>query len=78
MRYWVLGINVFINEIIVRFFGQSKHTFKALNKPIKKGYKIFVLCKAGYIYHFMWSLKCNSYSKFIKLPDLLPTEFIVY
>ena len=52
-KYWVPGINVSIDEIIVRFFGQSKHTFKAPNKPIKEGYKIFALCEAGYTYNFM-------------------------
>jgi hypothetical protein len=38
---------------MIRFFEQSEHIFKVPNKPIKKGYKIFALCKAGYTYYFM-------------------------
>jgi hypothetical protein len=78
LQYWIPGINLFINEIIIQFFRQSKHTFKALNKPIKEGYKIFALCEAGYTYFFMWSSKSSSYGELVKLPDLSPTESMVY
>jgi len=54
------------------------HTFKAPNKPIKEGYKIFALCEAGYTYYFMWSSKSESYGELVKLPDLSPTESMVY
>jgi hypothetical protein len=53
LKYWVLGLNLSIDEIMVWFFGRSKYTFKAPNKPIKEGYKIFALCEASYIYYFM-------------------------
>jgi hypothetical protein len=76
--YWILGINVSIDEMMVRFFRWSKYTFKAPNKPIKEGYKIFALCEASYTYYFMWSSKTNSYSELIKLPDLSPIESMVY
>jgi Transposase IS4 len=52
-KYWISGINVSIDEMIIQFFGQSKYTFKAPDKPIKEGYKIFALCEVGYIYYFM-------------------------
>jgi hypothetical protein len=52
-QYWIPSINVSIDEMMIRFFGQSKHTFKTPNKPIKERYKIFALCKAGYTYYFM-------------------------
>ena len=77
-KYWIPGINLSIDEMMIRFFGRSKHTFKAPNKPIKEGYKIFALCEAGYTYYFMWSSKCNSYGELNKLPDLSPTESMVY
>lgn len=64
--------------MIVRFFGRSKHTFKASNKPIKEGYKIFALCEAGYTYNFMWSSKTDSYGELVRMPDLSPTESMVY
>jgi hypothetical protein len=64
--------------MIVRFFGRSKHTFEAPNKPNKEGYKIFALCEAGYTYNFMWSSKTDGYGELVKLPDLLLTESMVY
>jgi len=63
---------------MIQFFRRSKHTFKAPNKPIKEGYKIFALYKAGYTYHFMWSSKTDSYSELVKLPNLSPTKSIVF
>jgi hypothetical protein len=63
---------------MIQFFRRSKHTFKAPNKPIKEGYKIFALYKAGYTYHFMWSFKTDSYSELKKLLDLSPTKSIVF
>lgn len=64
--------------MMAQFFGRSKHTFKAPNKPVKEGYKVFALCKAGYSYYFIQSFKTDSYDKLIKLLDLLPTDSIVY
>jgi hypothetical protein len=78
LKYWIPGLNLSIDEMMVRFFGRSKHTFKVPNKPIKEGYKIFALCEAGYTYYFIWSSKSESYGELIKLPDLSPTESMVY
>jgi hypothetical protein len=77
-KHWIPGINLSIDEMMIRCFGRSKHTFKAPNKPIKEGYKMFALCEAGYTYYFMWSSKSNSYGELNKLPDLSPTESMVY
>ena len=65
-QYWIPGINLSIDEMMVQCFGRSQHTFKAPNKPIKEGYKIFALCEAGYTYYFMWSSKTKSYSELQK------------
>jgi hypothetical protein len=64
--------------MMIRFFGRSKHTIKAPNKPITQGYRIFSLYEAGYIYFFIWSSRVESYGELIRLPDLSPTESIVY
>jgi hypothetical protein len=64
--------------MIIRCFGRSKHTFKIPHKPITQGYRIFSLCEAGYTYSFMWSSRSDSYSELIRLPDLSPTESMVY
>jgi hypothetical protein len=45
----ILGIEVAIDEIIVRFFGRSYNTCKMPNKPIKQGYKIFALAESSYV-----------------------------
>ena len=63
---------------MIRFFGRSKYIFKAPNKLIKIGYKIFSLCEAGYTYYFMWSSKLDSYGELEKQPDLSLTELIVF
>ncbi|OXV06134.1 hypothetical protein Egran_06098 [Elaphomyces granulatus] len=78
MQYRTPGINLSIDEMMVRFFGRSKNTFKAPNKPIKEGYKIFALCEAGYTCYFMWSSKSDSYGELQRQPDLSPTESMVY
>jgi hypothetical protein len=71
-------VNVSVDEMIILFFGRSKHTFKTPDKPIKEGYKIFALCEAGYTYNFMWSSKTDSYGELEKLPELSPTESMVH
>lgn len=35
------AINVSVDEMMVRFFGRSKHTVRMPKKAIKEGYKIF-------------------------------------
>jgi hypothetical protein len=47
--YLILGTEVAINEIIVRFHSRLSDTCKMLNKPIKQGYKIFALADNGYV-----------------------------
>ena len=63
---------------MICFFELRKHTFNAPNKPIKVSYKIFALCEAGYTYNFMWSSKTDSYGELIRMPNLSPTESMVY
>lgn len=66
MRWWCVAL------------GEVSIPFKAPNKPIKEGYKIFALCEAGYTYSFMWSSKSHSYGELRKQPDLAPTQSMVY
>jgi Transposase IS4 len=47
--YLILGTEVAIDEIMVRFHGRSSDTCKMPNKPIKQGYKIFALADNGYV-----------------------------
>jgi len=47
--YLILGTEVALDEIIVRFHRRSSDTYKMPNKPIKQGYKIFALVDNGYV-----------------------------
>jgi Transposase IS4 len=41
-----------VDEMMVAFQGRSSHTIKIKNKPIKEGFKLWVLGFQGYIYTF--------------------------
>ena len=49
----VLGTILSLDEMMIRFFGRSGETHRMKNKPIKEGYKFFVLAtKEGFILNF--------------------------
>jgi hypothetical protein len=50
----VPATNTTVDEMMVRFFGRSKHIVKMPKKPIKEGYKIFALCEAAYTYNWLF------------------------
>jgi hypothetical protein len=75
--YLILGTNIAIDEIIVRFFGRLVDTYKMLNKPIKQGYKIFALATNSYIWHFQLSLRQYEIAKLEKVYKLISTRSIV-
>jgi hypothetical protein len=50
----VPATNTTVDEMMVRFFGRSKHIVKMPKKPIKEGYKIFAICEAGYTYNWLF------------------------
>ena len=39
---------------------RTKHKVKLPNKPIKKGYKVWVLGDGGYIYNWLWHSRING------------------
>ena len=50
---FVLGTTLSLDEMMIRFFGRSLETHRMKNKPIKEGYKFFVLAtKEGFILNF--------------------------
>ena len=50
---FTLGTILSLDEMMIRFFGRSLETHHMKNKPIRKGYKLFVLAtKNGYIINF--------------------------
>lgn len=51
-KLYVPGSNVAMDEMMVRFAGRSKHTFRMRSKPIGVGYQIMALCDSltGFTY----------------------------
>lgn len=39
---------------MIAYKGRTLYKIKLLNKPIKKGYKVWVLNDSGYIYNWLW------------------------
>ena len=77
-QFYIPGSKVSIDEVMVRCFGASSHTYKMPDKPISEGYKIFALAEHGYIYSFIWSSRVKGMPKDIILrPGLTPTGSMV-
>jgi hypothetical protein len=60
MRFYTPSSKVSIDELMVRCFGRSVHTYKMPNKPIPQGYKLFGIADHGYLYAFQWSSKAKG------------------
>ena len=75
--YLILGTDVAIDEIMVRFYSRSSDTCKMPNKPIKQGYKIFALADDGYVWHFQLSSRRFGIAELEKVDELTPTGSMV-
>ena len=64
--------------MMIRFGGQSRHTYRMPSKPITKGYKVFALCDIGYTYSWIFASRSNSFTGLIPQPDLTPTGSTVF
>jgi Transposase IS4 len=53
MQFYTPSSEVSIDELMVRCFGRSIHTYKMPNKPIPQGYKLFGIADHGYLYAFL-------------------------
>ena len=51
-KYYTPQMNISINEVMIRFHGRSRDTFKMPNKLIDEGYKVFCLVDCGYVFNF--------------------------
>ena len=47
---WYPSSHLAIDEAMVAYRGRTSHKVKLPNKPIKEGYKIWVLGDSGYVY----------------------------
>ncbi len=51
---WLPSSHLAIDEAMIAYRGRSSHKVKLPNKPIKEGYKVWVLGDAGYVYDWLW------------------------
>ena len=74
-QYYLPATKMAINEMVILFCGQSRHTLKIRNKPIKEAYKIFALCDYGYTYGFLWYSSTEGIAELTSTPsDLSATS----
>lgn len=52
-KLYTPATNVSVNEMTIRFSGQSEHAVRTKNKPTPDGFKIYALCDSGYTYTFL-------------------------
>lgn len=76
--HWLPGSDISVDEMMIRFFGRSKHTQKMLNKPIKKGFKMWASCDRGYLYTFLFHSRFWKTGELEKHPLLPETQSVVY
>jgi Transposase IS4 len=51
---WQPSSHLAIDEAMIAYRGRTSHKVKLPNKPIKEGYKVWVLGDSGYIYDWLW------------------------
>ncbi|EDN07653.1 predicted protein [Histoplasma mississippiense (nom. inval.)] len=76
-KYYTPGSKISIDEIMVKCFGRSQHTYKMPNKPIPRGYKIFGLAEHGYLWSFSWSSRRQGIMSMFQFPMLTKTGSMV-
>lgn len=54
------GPDVSVDEMMVRFGGRSKHTYRMPNKPISEGYRILALCWEGYTWNWLYTSRVSG------------------
>lgn len=76
-RYYSPSSKVSINELMVRCFSRSLHTYKMPKKPIKQGYKIYGIADHGYIFNWIWSSREKGLQDIVLYPTLTNTGCLV-
>jgi len=75
--YYMPRNDVAIDEIMVRFFGRSYHTYKMPGKPIKQGFKIFALADQGYVLIIQLTSRTHGIGQLLLNENLTPTGSMV-
>lgn len=57
---WSSCSHLAIDEAMISYRGRTKHRVKLPNKPIKEGYKVWVLRDSGYVYDWLWHTRIDG------------------
>ncbi len=66
---WQPSFHLAVDEAMLAYRGRSSHKVKLPNKPIKEGYKVWILGDAGYVYDWLWHSRLDG-------PEAIPQEGI--
>ncbi|KAL1993893.1 hypothetical protein VTN49DRAFT_2562 [Thermomyces lanuginosus] len=75
--YYQPGSWLSVDEIMVRCFGRTTHSYRMPHEPIKQGYKIFALAERGYVFAIAWTSRLWGIMELFKYPGLSPTASMV-
>jgi Transposase IS4 len=65
--FWRPSSHLAIDEAMIAYRGRTSHKVKLPNKPIKEGYKVWVLGDNGYVYDWLWHSRIDG-------PEGIPQE----
>ena len=57
---WLPSSHLVIDEAMISYQGRTHHKVKLSNKPIKEGYKVWVLGDSGYVYDWLWHSRVDG------------------
>ena len=77
-KFYLPASNVTGDEMMIRFGGQSHHTYHISSKPIMEGYKIFAFCDKGYTYSWIFASQSDSFAGLVLQKELTSTSSIVF
>ena len=64
---WEPSSHLAIDKAMIPFLGRTYHKVKLPNKPIKKGYKVWVIGDKGFVLDWLWHSRVNG-------PESIPKE----
>ena len=76
-QYYIPGSKIAIDEVMIKAYGRSLHTFKMPNKPIPQDFKIYALADHGYIFTSTPASRTAFLAEVVKSRDLTMTGLMV-
>ena len=75
--YWLPRVNIVVDELIIQFKRRANETLIIPNKPIKTGFKLWIITNLGYILHWFYHTKIKGAWSYPKIARLNPTASVV-